>query len=66
MIAPHDEPYRNIEEYTLIVFNLRVPGAFHRLRRQRAAWGEYARMEFLGEGRVALVVRLGGTRRLAQ
>ena len=66
MIAPHDESYRNIEGYTLIVFNLRVPGTFHRLRSERAAWGESARMEFLGEGCVALVVKPGGARRLAR
>ena len=66
MIAPHDESYRNFEEYEVIIFNMLILDDLFSLRRQQAAWGKYARKERLIGGHVALVVRPGGAQGLAR
>jgi hypothetical protein len=57
--------YRNSGEYTLVLFDLRVPGSVERLHSERAAWREHADIELLDFEHAVLVVRPGTARRLA-
>jgi hypothetical protein len=50
----------------LAVFDLLVPGACSLLCETLRAWGRSARAEDIGYGRVVLVVRPGGARKLAR
>lgn len=54
-----DRAYRNSGEYTLIVFDLRVPGTAERLRRELSAWKGSATVEVIDGDRRALIVRPG-------
>jgi hypothetical protein len=50
----------------LTVFDLLVPGACSLLCGTLRAWGRFARMEDIGNGRVVLLVRPDGARELAR
>jgi hypothetical protein len=64
MLTPHKD-YRRGAEFTLIVFDLRFPGAAERFHRERWAWAEAADVEMLDEDHPVLIVRPGTLRRLA-
>jgi hypothetical protein len=64
MLAPR-RAYRNSEEFTLIVFDLRIPSAVARLHSERAAWQECADIEMLDCDHAVLIIRPGAARRLA-
>jgi hypothetical protein len=64
MLTPH-KAYRKGAEFTLIVFDLRIPGAAERFRRERWAWTEAGDVEMLDEDHPVLIVRPGTLRRLA-
>jgi hypothetical protein len=64
--APQSEFYRKPETEVWIAFDLRGPGAKNSFLRERRAWGARATVEYLGYGRVVLVVRPGGARELAE
>jgi len=57
--------YLNDRDYTLVVFDLRVPGSVVRLHSERAAWQEHADIEMLDFNHAVLIVRPGAARRLA-
>lgn len=63
MIAPN-QSYHEGKTETLVVFDVRIPGAAERLYSERAAWGEYGDIEALDREHYVLVVRPGGARRL--
>jgi hypothetical protein len=54
------------EEYLIILFDLRRPGAEERLRRELASWGGFASAERLARDHIALVVRPGGVLGISQ
>lgn len=64
--APIRPFYPHSEECTLIVFDVRLPGAAEALHGQRAAWQEDSDLEALDKDHFVLVVRPGGARRLAR
>jgi hypothetical protein len=64
MLAPR-RAYRNSGEFTLIIFDLRLPGAVARLHSERAAWQECADIEMLDFDHAVLIVRPGAAWRLA-
>jgi predicted alpha/beta hydrolase len=64
-LAPN-RAYRNSGEFTLVIFDLRVPGAAARLHSERAAWREYADIEMLDFDHAVLIVRPGAARRAAK
>jgi hypothetical protein len=64
-ILTPNRDYRSSEEYTLVIFDLRVPGGVERLDSERAAWREYADIELLDFDHAILIVRPGTARRLA-
>ena len=53
-------------EFTLIVFDLRIPGAAERFHRERRAWAEAGDVEMLDEDHPVLIVQPGSARRLSQ
>ena len=55
--------YRTSREYTLVIFDLRVPGSVERLQRERAAWQGYADIEVSDLDHAVLVVQPGGAQR---
>jgi hypothetical protein len=57
--------YRNRAEFTLIVFDLRIPGAAERFHRERWAWAEAGNVEMLDENHPVLLVKPGSARRLS-
>ena len=57
--------YRNSEEFTLVIFNLRILGSAARLHSERAAWLEHADIEMLDLDHAVLIVRPGAAGRLA-
>ncbi len=61
-----DRAYPNHRGYTLVIFNLRVPGSVERLHRERAAWRAYADVEMLGYDHAILIVRPGAAQRAAR
>ena len=56
--------YCNHRDYTLVLFDLRVPGGVDRLHSERAAWQEYADIELLDLDHAILIVRPDAARRL--
>ena len=65
MIAPNSV-YPKPTETIIVVFDVRIPGTAERLHSERAAWGEHGGIEALDGNHFVLVVRSGGTRRLAK
>ena len=65
MLTPR-KAYRNSAEFTLIIFDLRIPGAAERLHSERAAWQECADIEMLDFDHAVLIVRPGAARRTAK
>jgi hypothetical protein len=63
MLTPH-KAYRRGAEFTLIVFDLRIPGAVDRFHRERRAWAESGDVEMLDEDHPVLIVQPGSARRL--
>jgi hypothetical protein len=57
--------YRNHRNYTLVLFDLHVPGSVERLHSGRAARQEYADIEMLDFDHAVPVVRAGSPWRLA-
>jgi len=57
--------YLNDRDYTLAVFDLRVPGSVVRLHSERAAWQEHADIEMLDFNHAVLIIWPGAARRLA-
>ena len=64
MLTPH-KAYRRKAEFTLISFDLRIPGVAERFHRERWAWAEAGNVEMLDEDHPVLIVRPGTLRRLA-
>ena len=64
MLTPH-RAYRKGAEFTLIVFDLRIPGAAERFHRERWAWAEAGNVEMLDEDHPVLIVQPGSARRLS-
>jgi hypothetical protein len=64
MVAP-DRAYRNSGEFTLVIFDLRIPGAAARLHSERAARQECSDIEMLDFDHAVLIVRPGAAWRLA-
>ena len=56
--------YRNSAEFTLVVFDLRIPGATESFQRERRAWAEAGDVEMLDEDHPVLIVQPGSARRL--
>jgi hypothetical protein len=64
MFAP--EPlYSSSAECIVVLFDAQKPGDVACLFRHLAAWGESAEVQYVGEGRYALIVRPGGAARAA-
>ena len=63
MIAPN-QSYHEGKTETLVIFNIRIPGAADRLHSERAAWGECGDIETLDQDHYVLIVHPGGARRL--
>ena len=57
--------YRNSAEFTLVVFDPRIPGAAESFQRERRAWAEAGDVEMLDEDHPVLIVQLGSARRLS-
>jgi hypothetical protein len=57
--------YSNSAEFTLVVFDLRIPGAAESFQRERWAWAEAGDVEILDEHHPVLVVQPGSARRLS-
>jgi hypothetical protein len=64
MLTPR-KPYRNNAEFTLIIFDLRIPGAAERFRRERWAWAEAGDVEMLDEDHPVLIVQPGSAWKLS-
>jgi hypothetical protein len=64
MLTPHKD-YRRGAEFTLIIFDLRIPGAAESFRRERWAWAEAGDVEMLDEDHPVLIVQPGSARRLS-
>jgi len=64
MLTPH-KAYRRGAEFTLILFDLRIPGAAERFHRERWAWAEAGEVEMLDQDHPVLIVRPGSARRLS-
>ena len=56
---------RNSGQFTLVIFDLRIPGAVARLHSERAAWQGCADIQMLDFDHSVLIVRPGATRSLA-
>lgn len=61
---PPKEVYQHNLLCEIVVYDLRVQGNAERLRRERDAWGEYAKVEILGARHVALLLYPGGAKEL--
>jgi hypothetical protein len=57
--------YSNSAEFTLVVFELRIPGAAERFQRERWALAEAGDVEMLDEDHPVLIVQPGSARRLS-
>ena len=64
MLTPHKD-YRRGAEFTLVLFDVRIPGATKRFQRERWAWAEAEDVEMLDEDFAVHVVQLGSARRLS-
>ena len=64
MLTPH-KAYRRGAEFTLIIFDLRIPCAAERFHRERWAWAEAGDVEMLDEDHPVLIVHPGSARRLS-
>ena len=64
MLAPK-RAYRKGAVFTLVVFDLRIPGAADRFHRERWAWAEAGDVEMLDEDHPVLIVQPGSARRLS-
>ena len=60
-----ERAYRNRAEFTLVLFDLRIPGAAESFQRERWAWAEAENVEMLDEDHPVLIVQPGSARRLA-
>ena len=65
MDAPTEESYRDSAKSTLVIYEIRIPGAAERLHSERAAWGESGDIEALDRDHFVPIVQTGGARRLA-
>jgi hypothetical protein len=61
-MVPLNRAYKG--QYTLIIYDLRYPGAADRLHREHAAWQECGKIEVLDPHHAVLVVFAGAARRL--
>ncbi len=59
MIAPN-QYYHEGKTETLVVFDVRIPGAAERFHQERWAWAECLDVEALDKDHFALVIRPGG------
>ena len=57
--------YSNSAEFTLVLFDLRMPGAVESFQRERWAWAEAGEVEMLDENHPMLIVQPGSARRLS-
>jgi hypothetical protein len=57
--------YRNSAEFTLVVFDLHIPGAAESFQRERWAWAEAGDVEMLDEDHPVLIVQPGSAGRLS-
>lgn len=64
MLTPHKACCKGAE-FTLIVFDLRIPGAAERFYRERWAWAEAGDVEMLDEDHPVLIIQPGSARRLS-
>jgi hypothetical protein len=64
MMTPHKD-YRRDAEFTLIVFDLRIPGGAQRFHHERRAWAEAGDAEMLEEDHPVLIVQPGSAWRLS-
>jgi hypothetical protein len=64
MLTPR-QGYPISQEFTLVVFDLRLPGAAERFHRQRRAWAEAGDVEMLDEVHPVLFVKPGSAQRLS-
>ena len=64
MLTP-SKPYRNKAEFTLIIFDVRIPGAAERFHRERRAWAEAGDVEMLDEDHPVLIFQPGSARRFS-
>jgi hypothetical protein len=64
MLTPR-RAYRKGAEFTLIIFDVRIPGAAERFHRERWAWAEVGDVEMLDEDHPVLIVQSGSARRLS-
>lgn len=55
--------YPHEPEYSLTIFDVRIPGIAERLHRERAGWADEADIEALDRDHYALIVKPGQTRR---
>ena len=60
-----NKAYFNRGETTLIIFDLRIPGAAERFHRERWAWAEAGDVEMLDEDHPVLIVQPGSAWRLS-
>jgi hypothetical protein len=58
--------YPSSSQCMVVLFDLRLPGVADRLHRERAAWQGQSDIEALDENPFALIVKAGGTLRLAR
>lgn len=64
MPAPQNRSYSTEEHSTLVLYDLRIPGALKQARDDREAWGkQYTDVYRMGLDHVLLVFRPGGARR---
>jgi hypothetical protein len=64
MLTPH-KAYRRGAEFTIIVFDLHIPGASERFHRELWAWAEAGNVEILDEDHPVLIVQPVSARRLS-
>jgi hypothetical protein len=64
MLTPR-RAYRKGAEFTLIIFDVRIPGAAERFHRERRAWAEDGDVEMLDKYHPMLIVQPGSARRLS-
>jgi hypothetical protein len=64
MLTPHKD-YRRGTEFTLIVFDLRIPGGAERFHRERRPWAEAGDVEMLDQDHPVLMVQPGSARRIS-
>ena len=57
--------YSRSAEFTLVVFDQRIPGAAESFQRELRAWAEAGHVEMLDEDHPMLVIQPGSARRQA-